>query len=66
MQEYLLPRSLCAMWGDEDPAASKRVVSSMRNIIENLFGHLVHTSHALWSKILKLKEYAVKGNEVGN
>lgn len=36
----LLPGSFCSMWRDEDPAASERIVSTVRNVVEYGFRHL--------------------------
>ena len=37
---HLLPRSFRAMWRDQYPAAPQWVISSMRDVIEDLVGHL--------------------------
>jgi len=38
--DFLLPWSFCPMWRDEKPATPQWVVPSMRDVVEDFFGHL--------------------------
>lgn len=37
---FLLPWSFRPMWGDEKPATPQWVVSAVRDVVEDFFGHL--------------------------
>lgn len=60
--EAVLPWSLCTVGGYEQPTAPQRIVSTMRDVVQNLVGHLVASRQSSLRCVIYTRKRRLSGS----